>query len=524
MARRRLLVAGGLGGLSYVVLRSTPDGLTSASSTAAAGPGRVTTTIQVREPAAPPAIEGAEPAPGLDHTFDLVIAGGRVVDPETGFDATADVGIDGDTIRAISTEPDARLQGRTTIEAAGKVVSPGFIDILSYEPNSYGVWYKIADGVTTNLGMHGINSTADDFFPLYEGQVPLHFGGAYDNPFMRGTFASLGGGQEAAPYQIDQLADLLRSGFESGWIGLDLEPEYTPGVSTAEMTALAGVAAEYGMPVFFHARYSEADKNLEGIDEILQVARETGAAAHIDHITSTGGTFTMEETLARIDAARGEGLDVTACLYPYDFWATYIHSTRLGPDPATGTSVVDRYGIRWEDLVIPGTGETLTEESYNALRADTSTNPLVAAMNSIPEEEIAMALQTDWVMIGSDAIPEESGNNHPRASGTFARTLGRYVREEKVLSLADGLAKMTILPAKRLQAGAPVMARKGRLQRGAHADITVFDPTTVIDTSTVLEPASYSTGISHVLVMGQIVLDPDGTKQDVLAGQPIRSA
>jgi dihydroorotase len=524
MARRRLLVAGGLGGLSYVVLRSSPDGVTSRASTAAAGPAGPTTTVQVREPEAPPAIEGAEPAPGADHTFDLVILGGRVVDPDTGFDATADVGIDGDTIRAISTDRAAALQGRTTIEAAGKVVAPGFIDVLSYEPNSYGVWFKIADGVTTNLGMHGINSTADDFFSIYEGQVPVHFGGAFDNPYMRGTFAGLGGGQQAAPYQIDQLADLLRAGFESGWIGLDLEPEYTPGVGNAEVTALSQVAAEYGMPVFFHARYSEEDKNLEGIDEIIQVARETGAAVHVDHITSTGGTFTMEETLARLEGARDEGLDVTACLYPYDFWATYIHSTRLGPDPATGTSVVDRYGIRWEDLVIPGTGETLTEESYNALRADTSANPLVAALNSIPEEEIVMALQTDWVMIGSDAIPEASGNNHPRASGTFARTLGRYVREEGVLSLAQGLAKMTILPARRLEAGAPAMARKGRLQRGAHADITIFDPATIVDTSTVVEPASNSTGISHVLVMGQVVMDPDGTKQDVLAGQPIRSA
>jgi N-acyl-D-aspartate/D-glutamate deacylase len=522
MARRRLLVAGGLGGLSYVVLRSTPDGVTTRTSTAAAD--APTTTVVVREPDAPPALAGAEPAPGRDHTFDVVILGGRVIDPETGFDARADVGIDGDTIRAISVATDAPLQGRTTIDAAGKVVSPGFIDILSYEPNSYGVWYKIADGVTTNLGMHGINSTADDFFSIYEGQVPVHFGGAFDDPHMRGTFTSLGGGQEAAPYQIDQLADLLRAGFESGWLGVDLEPEYTPGVGTAEITALANVAAEYGMPAFFHARYSEADKNLEGIDEILQVARDTGVAVHVDHITSTGGTFTMEETLARIESARGEGLDVTACLYPYDFWATYIHSTRLGPDPATGQSVVDRYGIAWDDLVIPGTGETLTEESYNALRADTSANPLVAALSSIPEEEIDMALQTDWVMIGSDAIPEESGNNHPRASGTFARTLGVYVRERGVLSLADGLAKMTILPAKRLEAGAPVMASKGRLQRGAHADITIFDPATIIDTSTVLEPASNSTGISHVLVMGQVVLDPDGTKQDVLAGQPIRSA
>jgi dihydroorotase len=174
----------------------------------------------------------------------------------------------------------------------------------------------------------------------------------------------------------------------------------------------------------------------------------------------------------------------------------------------------------------------LTEASYNTLRS-TGQNPLVAALSSIPEEEIEMALQTDWTMIGSDAIPDPARevingqpafvNNHPRASGCFARTLGRYSREREVIDLPTALAKMTIVPARRLEAASPLLARKGRVQRGADADLTVFDPERVLDTSTIEEPAKESEGISYVLVMGQVVVDPDGAKRDVLPGQALRA-
>lgn len=470
----------------------------------------------VSEPAPPPTpgvVPGAVAAPPPDHTFDRVIKGGRVIDPDSGYDAVADVGIDGSTITSIS---EVALRGTTEIDATGLVVSPGFIDVLSYEPRDYGIWYKVADGVTTNLGMHGMNMVADDYFAYFdapENRPPVHHGGAFDNPYMREVNGM--GSAAATTSQVETLRRQLEEGFGVGWLGLDVEPEYTPWVTTEEIVALAQVAAANDLPVFFHARYSSPDDpgkdNAAAIAEILQVARETGAGVHVDHITSTGGTFTMDETIGTLDAARSEGLDVTACMYPYDFWATYAASPRFGP------GWEERYRISYADLEVPGTDEEVSAETWPRLQAE---NRLVAA-HAIPEEDVRAALRTPWIMIGSDSILEEGDNNHPRATGTYARTLGHYVRDEQVLALPDALARMTILPARRLERRCPALRRKGRLQIGADADITVFDPATVGDRSTIDDPAQESVGIEWVLVMGTAVRTPDGNDREQRGGTAI---
>lgn len=455
---------------------------------------------------------GADPQPPTTHRYERVIADGRVIDPDSGFDAVASVGIDDGVITAISFD---RLSGAEVIEAAGLVIAPGFIDLLSYEPNPFGVWYKLADGVTTNLAMHGVNNYAAAFFRRYEGTSPIHFGGAFHQHFMRAAELGAGVDDELSAAELSTFDDLVRANLADGFAGVSFSPEYSPGTSTDELLRLATTAAELGQVAFFHVRYSDPNPpgtSDEAIDEVLAVARGTGASVHIEHLSSTGGTFMMAEMLDKLDAARADGVDVTACVYPYDYWGTFLASSRF----AAGWQ--DRYGLTYEDLQIAGTEIRLTEASYPQALAE---NKLVAALGSIPEDEVQLALGRPWMMIASDAILNPDLNNHPRAAGTFARLLGRYVRDLGVVDLTSALAKVTILPARRVEGMIPAMALKGRLQRGADADIVAFDPATVADRATVATPNLTSVGIHWVLVDGQVALAEGQALRSVRAGRAL---
>ena len=502
--RRRFLALGGAG---LVAAAAVATGCTSGSNSS-------TTTIKVREPSkvAPPKLDAGYQPPPSTTVFDTAITGGRIMDPATGYDAIANVGLIGDRIALITTD---EITGRTTIDARNLVVAPGFIDVLSYEPNSYGVWYKLGDGVTTNLGMHGIKTPVDasGFFASYSGKnaPPINFGGAFSDQWYRD---SIGVKSTATPSQLSRLRDDLDRQLEAGWIGLSIDPEYAPSIGLDEYVALAGVAQSAGMPLFTHIRYSAPEpagkSSLDAIDEALEVARRTGVSLHIDHIPSMA-THVMPEAIDRIDAARSEGLDVTGCFYPYTFWGTYLGSARFAGDWQS------RFRISYNDLQLAGSSERLTAESFKKYQAQ---NKLVVAY-AIPQEDVLAAARAPWSLVGSDAIPESSNNNHPRGAGCFARLLGPYVRDLGAMSLMDALAKCTILPARRLDGRVPMLARKGRLQMDADADITIFDPTTIADASTVERPAEMSKGISWVLVGGSVAKDPTGVKRDSRTGRAI---
>jgi Amidohydrolase family len=520
ISRRALLLGAGFGVANLALIGVLLDDDTKASTTTTRASGSQVRVKGERVSPGPPSLEGAAPPPPDGHVFDRVITGGRVIDPETGFDEIADVGIDGTQITKIST---GALHGKTSIDAANMVVAPGFIDLLSYEPNDFGTWYKIGDGVTTNLGMHGLNSLPDDFFAMYSDPAirpPVHYGGAFDDPWMR-THDGIGT-HAAYPSEVDELTQQVEDGLASGWLGVDFEPEYTPWVTDTEITALASAAAKHHMPVFFHARYSSPTEpgkdNAAALAEILHVAETTGASVHVDHITSTGGTHTMNQSIETLENARARGVDVTACMYPYDFWATYLKSARFD------YGWQQRFEITYSDLQVPGTDARLNESTFAHYQSE---NALVAAY-AIPESDVITGLQVPWIMIGSDCIldPPVAGqrpDNHPRGAGCFTRVLGHYVRDKKVLSLTTALSKMTIQPAKRLEKRVPALTKKGRMQMGADADITVFDPAKVSDESTIDDPARMASGVGYVLVMGQVVLDGQGVHRDVRPGLPIKS-
>ena len=539
IARRRLLIALGFGVTNVAVLRrfrsgqdastnpdadsppepqsepdDSPDGSTSPDT------GSATPTV-VSEPAPPdqvpetPVLDEAA-ARGPDHVFDLAIVGGRVIDPASGFDYVASIGVSGSTVAAIAAGPDAApLQASRTIDATGLVVSPGFIDILSYSPNGYGEWFKLADGVTANLGMHGLDNRADRWFEAHpDGSSPVHFGGAYDNAFVRQTYG-LEPYDTAATGTINAILEDARTDLRKGFIGLHMQPEYTPGTTPGDLLGHAALAADLDVPLCVHARYSDnmaPGTNLQAISELVQAARETGAHVHVEHINSTGGTGVMAEALGRVGDAIDEGLAMTACVYPYEFWATYLKSARY-------EDWQEKYGISYGDLQVAGTSERLTEQTFGAAYAN---NSLTAAFAMSPED-IELPLRTDFVMVGSDAILDRSHNNHPRSTGCFSRVLGRYVRERSVLDLPTALSKMTIQPALLLERRCPGLRRKGRLGIGADADITVFDPATVADRSTIANPAQESVGIQWVVVEGRVVRTPDGATSEAPNGRALRS-
>ncbi len=510
--RRRLLIAAGYAAASGVALSqlrhrsgrepgSLPHTTDSRTSTTTA-PGRP----------APPALADAPPQPPTDHVYEHVISGGRVMDPASGFDAVAHVGIDGGTVAAISYEP---LKGRSTIDATGKVVSPGFIDCLSYEPNDKGARYKLQDGVTTNLGMHGMQDSGvwiDTFLRTFQGSCRVNFGGAFSDHWVRWQKLGLGTGDTATPSQISQLAETCEEELLKGWLGVDFEPEYTPGVDDAEIRALAAVAKRHDVPCYFHGRYSSHDEEAKTVPEIIQIAKDTGASVHIAHLPSTGGTWDIDSALKQIHDARDQGYDVTACMYPYDYWATYLGSARFSD------GWQERFQIGYHDLQVANTPDRLDASSFARGRAQN----LLSVAYAIPDRSVRTAMADPIVMIGSDAIID-TGNNHPRATGCFSRVLGKFVREEKVISLMDALAKMTIQPAERVGKKSPAMQRKGRLQRGADADITIFDPATIIDRSTVADTMVASTGVEWVFVGGVVAKDPTGVVEAGVNGKAVLS-
>lgn len=455
-------------------------------------------------------------AEGIDD-YDIVIKGGTIMNPSTEHELKGyNLAIKDGKIVRITKE---NITGRKVIDGTGRIISPGFIDLISYEPNDLGIRFKVLDGVTSNLLMHGGTHNAKKWYDYWNNRgVKINYGASSFVTTMRWPIIGYNRYKSiTSDEDVQRLVKNVRKNIEEGALGISFSFEYVPGIKSNEVIPLLKLANEYNAPTFYHLRYSdniEPGTNLEGVQEVIDYARETGASIHIMHINSTGGTYCMEEALKMIHGAIDEGLDITACLYPYDFWATYINSARFDP------GWQERFSITYENLQIGGTNERLTEKTFKKYR---NTHTLVAALGSMPEEELRMALNDSIIMIGSDTIIEPGSNNHPRGAGTYGRLFGKYVREEGVLTMMEAIKKASYLPAKRMESIAPAMKRKGRIEIGADADITIFNPDTIIDKATVEKPATPSEGIDYVIVNGVIVKDENGIVEGVKPGQPIYS-
>ena len=509
IGRRGFIVTLGFGVAASTLLRKLPgkssEGIPKVSSEKIP---LAPTTTSTSLPDVSTSLNNEELSNEIETVFETVISGGRVIDPDSGFDGIANIGISGDSIRLVSDSP---LNGNSEIDATGLVVAPGFIDVLSYPTNGYGEWFKIADGVTSNLCLHGIDNPMEQFLENTKAHnPPVNYGGAVDHYQHR---IILGVGiQKTTEKQRRTLLERAETDLQAGAIGIHQQPEYTVDLQKSEMVDHGHLAAKYNVPLCLHLRhsYDKAFGSQENaINEALEVAKETGCSIHIEHLNSTGGTGRMRAAIDQIEKARDEGLAITACIYPYTFWATYGGSARFD-------NFQEKFDISFGDLQEVGKPDRMTEETFSIARSE---NKLIAAY-AMDEKDITEALSASWVLIGSDSILERPHNNHPRSAGCFSRLLSNYVRKQKVLSLSDALAKITILPAQLLEKSSSSMRLRGRIQAGAVADITMFDPESISDRADVSNPAQESIGIVNVMVGGQLARS-DNKNNNVQSGVPI---
>lgn len=454
----------------------------------------------------------------MDQTvYDKVIANGVVMNPgDESYKFGYDIGIMDNKIVKIT---DQTLEGKEIIDASGLMVSPGFIDVLTFNMTDIGAKYKILDGVTSGLSIHGCTDDFDAFFAQYNRYgCYINYGGAVFAVRLRWE-EGLGNFGVPTEEQIEHMAQRAREEIEAGGIALAFSPEYYPGTTSEEIKALMAVAAEYDIPTHFHARYSAISgehTGIEGVEEVIAYAKELNAKVQFMHLHSTGGTGVMDEALAMINQARDQGYEVDYDIYPYDSWASRIEWERYRE------GWQERYGITYSDLQMAGTSVRLTEKTFNEYREGEGGLCIAFAMD---EGEMLAALSEPYAMVGSDGcIEEESGgNDHFRGAGTFSRILGKYVRDENAFSLMDGVKKMTYNSAKHFEDFSEAMALRGRLEEGCIADITIFDYKSIIDMSTPQAPATPSEGIYYVLVNGEIGVSEGELVKSVRAGQPIAS-
>jgi dihydroorotase len=462
---------------------------------------------------------------------DLLITGGRVMDPETGLDAILNVAVrDGEIVAVDEETPDAV----EVVDASGLVVAPGFIDLHAHGQDRQSAQYQARDGVTTAMELEIGVYPVDAWYAARDGRALINYGASVSHQGARreafgavvaqaaggGTFTlGRGGASDAYLYaaaseeELRRVEQLMERGLDQGGLGFGFGISYTPGASHHELWRLFATAAGRQVPVFIHLRSSGAFRAggaIAPFQEAIANAATTGVSLHIVHMNSSAGNQ-ARVVLDLIRGAQARGIDVTTEAYPYTASASLIESALF--DGWTGRPAEAYERLQWVE-----SGERLSEESFLRYRARGGW-VITHGRSEVMNEWIVS--QPD-VIAASDGIPFSEGRSHPRGAGTFARILGHYVRDRGVLSLMDGLAKMTLLPARRLEGIAPAMAAKGRVQVGADADLTLFDPERVIDRATYDAPDRYSDGILHVLVGGDFVVRDEELVEGGAAGRAIR--
>jgi hypothetical protein len=486
------------------------------------------------------------PSMAQAETYDLVILGGRVMDPETNFDQVANVGVNGGRIVVITEE---KIDGKETIDAKGLVVAPGFIDGHQHCIDPYQYRLMLRDGRTTlldtEIGAHG--PKLDEWYKRREGKAPVNFGVAVAHEFARaevldgftdwkylytpdaGRTRLKDGWSKTRPNleQGNQILSLIDEGLQQGGLGIGSTVGYMrAGVSAREIFELQKLGGLYGRFISMHFRHTPGDDTSEvnGIQEMLANAAALGTPAIASHFNNPGYNM-VHELLVRM---REKGYNVWGEIYPYAAGSTALNAVFLEPEVW-----VQALGHKYEDTVQDvATGEFYTKESREEMLKREPTRLVV--VYKIPESAIVDWIKMPGVAIGSDGMPmipddnlswdtpyEDLPNTHPRTSGSFATVL-RLARENNI-PLMQAVSMTSYNYAKPLgDMGLKSMQVRGRMQEGMVADITIFDPETVRDNATYAKGTLPSSGIIDVVVNGVIVMKDQKPLKGVNPGQPIR--
>lgn len=433
--------------------------------------------------------------------LDILIKNGCYPDYSENAFKKANIGLEGGKITYIG---DDEPEAAEVIDASGRVVSPGFIDIHMHEEDFHeGKHYCIADmmlrqGVTMALGGNcgTLHQTVREFRDTIDelGGSPINYMmlSGYNHYW---TELGLGHLDKSTPEQRKSVHESIKKDLEAGACGLSFGIEYDPGMTEDEIVEASDFMEDPGLLVAAHYR-ADGEKSIEAINEMISVQSKIKQRFQISHLSSCSALGTMDESLRIINEYIEKDPRLNYDTYPYDAFSTYMGSTVFDPGCLEGWK--KDYG----DLLLtaePYLFQRATKESFDDCRANHPEMLVVAFVMN--EDEIAQAISNPNGMVASDGIIA-NGLGHPRAAGTFPRVLGKYVREEKVVDLITGLRKMTLEPAKRLD----MENRKGDIHVGADADITIFDPETIIDGPKFENIDIPNKGIDYVIVNGKIAL------------------
>ncbi|MGS0674193.1 amidohydrolase family protein [Shewanella sp. 125m-1] len=489
--------------------------------------------------------------------YDVVILNGRVIDPETNFDAIANVGIKDNKIISVTTD---KITGSQIIDATGKVVAPGFIDVHAHGQNIGDYRMQAMQGVTTMLELEsGVLPISDWYATQGEKGLPLNYGAAAGWTYARiATFsdtkpeATAGYFQAAqsrndwkmdiaTPEQESKIMKLIEQGLDEGGLGIGINAGYAPGHGQKEYYSLAELAAERDVATFTHVRYAsnaEPQSSFEAVKELVGNAAITGAHMHLCHINSTS-LKDIDTILPMVNKAQEQGINVTVGAYPWG-----AASTVVGAAMFSGEGWRERMGSTAENFQLGK--ERMTEEQladYQANKPGTfivwhfldESNPADLAKLDVSILNPNVLIESDemfWMHMDEEGhIDNYAGDDwplptdlfsHPRSNGTFAKVLRMYVRERGLLSMTEALRKMTLMPARLIEDFAPQMKYKGRIQPNMDADIVVFDPDTIADVGTYQDPNHPAVGVHWLLVNGKVVVNNTELDTSVKAGTPIR--